>query len=121
MSKKISYFSIVLFFIFCSPLYSQDSNIVHDIGETYQMKSGHLNSAIATSKRNWKKFKNALINDDKMSVISMMSTGDIIGIENGSKVKYLGELKAFSGVAKIKILEGEWNGTVGYTFDDNLY
>jgi hypothetical protein len=121
MLKKILYSSIVLFFIFCSPLYSQDSNNGYDIGKTYRMKSGHLNSAIATSKRNWNKFKDALINDDKMSVIKMMSNGDLIGIENGSKVKYLGELKAFSGVAKIKILEGEWDGTVGYTFEDNLY
>jgi hypothetical protein len=121
MSKKISYFSIFLFFIFCSPLYSQESNIVHDIGETYQMKSGHLNSAIATSKRNWKKFKNALINDDKMSVISMMSTGRLFAIEHGTKVKFLGKLEAFSNVAKIKILEGHNKGDTGYTFQTNLY
>ena len=92
------------------------------IGKVYNMKSGKgLKSAIATSKYYWKSFKNSILNDDKAEVIQMMSDGRIIAIKNGSKVKYLGELKAFSHVAKIKILEGDWTGTIGYTFENNLY
>jgi len=90
----------------------------------YTMKTQGLKFLIADSANSWNKYLDYSLENDSMGVLLMLSSGELFAVWDGTKVQFLDYFGGFfSGgtTVKIRILEGEYLGMLGYTLSSNLY
>jgi uncharacterized Zn finger protein (UPF0148 family) len=90
------------------------------IGDVCVIINDGFNAAVATNKSNWKAWTQCAVDNDMMGALNLIAAGRVIALEDGTKVNYLDAESIFSGVAKIRVLTGEYKGLLGYIMASSL-
>ncbi len=95
--------------------------IQYNIGDVYIIKNDGFMSAIATSKIAIVKYRHCILNDDPIGLMNLMSNEEIIAVEDGTRVEYLG-YRTYKNLewAYIKILDGFYPNQPGYILKSSL-